>query len=144
MSVDPYKTGLITGNIFREKRDVTGKLVCLVDLILDSRGLKLISPKSRALLKHEIHELILTDEQDAGPDSTVNRISTLGFFEVDNGGIVVVGDKIAVDGRVIGEIAGFDVTHMPNHINIVLKSNKLYRTVELNLSLNQAVTMSPQ
>ena len=61
------------------------------------------------------------------------------FFEVKIGGIVVVGDKVSVGDRVIGEVAGFDVTHMPNHMNIVVKAKE--RT-KLGVKLGEKVVIS--
>lgn len=139
MCKEPYEAGLINRNIFTKKRAIIGELVCLVDLTLESRGLKLIFPYSRAVLANEIHELILTDERDAGPGKTVNRVSVIGFFEVKTGGIMVVGDKVSVGNRVIGEIAGFDVTHMPNHMNIVVKARE---RAKLEVRLGEKVIIS--
>jgi hypothetical protein len=127
--MEPYKAKQISGEIFTEKRKITGEFIALINLTLESRGLKLITPFSRAVLKNEIHEVMLTDEQDASPGKTVNRVSILGFFEVKTGGIIVVGDETLIEKTVIGEVAGFDVTHMPNHMGIIVKARKLYNTL---------------
>lgn len=137
--MEPYKAGMIKGNIFLKKKDVSGKMIALTDLTLDSRGLELIAPHSRAVLEHEIHELILTDEQRAEPSGTVNHIFVVGFFEVTIGGILSVGDWVFADKDAIGRIAGFDVTHMPNHMNIVIKTDKLSKP---KLNLDQEIVIS--
>jgi hypothetical protein len=136
MSKEPYEAGLIKRDIFIKKRDIIGELVALVDLTLESRGLELIVPRSRAVLVNEIHELILTDEKDAGPGKIVNHVSVIGFFEVKTGGIIVVGDKVSAGNKIIGEIAGFDFTHMPNHMNIVIKADTF---AKLDLRLGEKI-----
>jgi hypothetical protein len=128
MSKEPYEAGMIKKDIFIEKRDITGRMVALIDLTLDSRGLELIVPRSRVVLANEIHELLLTDEQDAGPSRIVNHVFVIGFFEIETGGVMVVGDKVKIGNELIGEIAGFDATHMPNHMNVVMKASKYIKS----------------
>jgi hypothetical protein len=95
--------------------------VCVLKHSLESRGLNLILNRSRGIRRHDVHELIVTDEDDAAPGGEVNRIAYIGFVEFSTGGLLVAGQPVAVNGETIGEIAGFDETHMPNHQNIVLK-----------------------
>ena len=125
MSKEPYKAGLIGKDIFIQRRSVAGGLVAVSDLTIGDRGLKLIVPRTRAVLSNEIHELILTDEQDAAPGKTVNRVLVLGFMEVKTGGIIAVGDAVSSAEKMLGEVAGFDETHMPNHMNIVIEAEEL-------------------
>jgi hypothetical protein len=68
-------------------------------------------------------ELISTDETSAQPGAMVNNIGYIAFVELTSGGILLAGDRVEADGKVIGEIAGFDDTHMPNHQNIILRTN---------------------
>ena len=62
---------------------------------------------------------------DAAPGGGADRVSAIAFFEVEQGGLAVVGDEVSVSGAVLGTLAGFDVTHMPNHINVVVKRKSL-------------------
>jgi len=107
-----------------ERKMPSGKVVAVLSGKLPERGLELIRPFSRALLTGEIHELIVTDEERAGPLQTVNRIAYVCFFEIITGGIMLVGDELSIGDARIGTIAGFDETHMPNHLNIVAKSDQ--------------------
>jgi len=125
MSRDPYRAGMIKRDIFLQRRAIVGELVALMDSMLESRGLALISPRSRAVLVNEMHELILTDEQHAGPDKTVNTVLAIGFVEIRTGGVILVGDEVLIGDIVIGKVAGFDVTHMPNHMNIVVAGERV-------------------
>jgi len=131
MDMDPYKRGLIKRVPFAKKRRIFSKLVAIMDMEVKKRGLQLIPSYTRVLLKDEIHELIITDEKDANPDEKVDSISYL-FVEIEKGGVAAVGDKVSLEGKIIGEVAGFDETHMPNHWNIVIKSSKKATGMELN------------
>jgi len=130
--MDPYKINLIKKVPLAKKNRVFSKLVAIMDMEIKKRGLQLIPSYTRALLKNEIHELIITDEKNAGPRKKVNNISYLGFVRIEEGGIVAKGDKVYLEGKIIGEVAGFDETHMPNHLNIIIKSSKKATGIELN------------
>ncbi len=117
---DPYERKLVNHDFYNSKLDITGKFVVVLDGKLDSRGLNLIQPISRAFSQHTIIELIGTDEQDAKPGSTVNNICYIGFVELLNSGVLLTGDKIFWNDTEIGSIAGYDDTHMPNHQNTIV------------------------
>lgn len=130
-TVDPYASGKITTNLYAKKRDVQGPLVVVLDGKLDNRDLSLIAPMSRCLCRGQVHELILTDEAAAKPGTRVQRIAYLGFFAVEQEGVIVSGDELLLNGKLIGHLAGFDETHMPNHLNIVIRTDKRLTGVEL-------------
>ncbi|QGG47748.1 DUF6917 domain-containing protein [Heliorestis convoluta] len=132
---DPYSKGLLKVHPYAKKKDVTGELVAILDGKIENRGLKLIKPISRVLCEDEIHEIIITDEQDAAPGKEVNAIAYLAFFELKGGGVIVTGDEVYLKGKLIGQIAGFDETHMPNHINIIVKSAERYTGMEINAEI---------
>ncbi|MBP2664574.1 MAG: hypothetical protein H6Q71_2522 [Firmicutes bacterium] len=137
---DPYSRNMFGQfNPYFAKRQTTGTLAVVLDGTFDDRGLELISPSSRAVKTSEIHELILSDE-DTGPGKRVNRIAYVGFVEINRGGVIIVGDSVRTDETVIGTVAGFDETHMPNHLNIVLAGNRKTGR-ELQLSVENAITI---
>jgi len=144
MGKDPYKEGLIKKVSKWEKMDVVGKLVLVLDTEMDERGLNLIAPYTRAIPKGEICELLITDEEGAFPGKLVNRVAGIGFLEVKQGGIVVVGDKVFIDRKCLGEVAGFDETHMPNHLNIVVKSSQRAHGVKLGFRPKNKVIFTQQ
>jgi len=113
-------TRFVTLATYAANRPVRGAVVTVLDSTHEARGLKLISTYSRALRKNSIHELIATEETGMGPGDTVDRIAYLAFFEVARGGCVLVGESLFVDGRPAGKVLGFDETHEPNHINIIV------------------------
>jgi hypothetical protein len=105
-------------------RSVAGRIVTVLDATHDSRGIRLIASYSRALPRYSIHELILTDEPDKKPGDKVNHIAYLGFFEVTEGGCLVVGEELSLNNKPIGTLIGFDETHEPNHINIIIQNHE--------------------
>lgn len=128
---DPYITQVAYTKVGEAKRRETkGQLVVVLGTASDNRGLVLIPQLTRVLCKNEIHELMTTDEVDAGPNKTVDRVGAIGFFEVSQGGSVAVGNPIFVKGKQIGKIAGFDETHYPNHYNVVVLSSKRFSGLE--------------
>ncbi len=122
MAKAPYDPNLITPSVYGNRRSVVGEVVALLDITFEDRGLKLIQAMSRAFILNEIHELMITDEEEALPGGIANHISVIAFFEIKQGGVSVVGDEVSVDGKPLGELAGFDLTHMPNHMNVLVRT----------------------
>ncbi|MBS7619966.1 hypothetical protein KEJ21_04890 [Candidatus Bathyarchaeota archaeon] len=120
-----YDPKIVALDVYKDRRPVEGLVVAVLDITFEKRGLKLIDTKSRALAKHEIHELMITDDQEAEPGRVVDRVSALAFFEIEEGGLAVVGDKMILGENLLGRLAGFDLTHMPNHMNILVKSKSI-------------------
>ncbi len=141
--MDPYANGLINKNPFGAKRIIQSSVVAILQLELKERGLKLIQPRSRVLKKNEIHELIVTDEKGAKPGETVNNVDYIAFIEILKGGVMVVGDKVYWNNNLLGIVAGFDNTHMPNHQNIILYSPKISTGKKLNIELEDRILIHP-
>ncbi len=125
MSKPPYDPSRITADVYGDKRPVEGEIVALLHITFKDRGLKLIDTKSRALLRGEIHELMITDEAGAKQGGGADRVTVVAFFEVSTGGLIVAGDDVTVGGRKIGTLVGYDNTHMPNHMDILLRAGTL-------------------
>ena len=139
MNIDPYKAGLIKKNPYYAKKEIVGDLVAILDLILDGREMKLIDPISRALPQYSICELAITDEKTACPGQRVNHVGYLGFMEVKSGGIALVGDTLSINDNSIGKLVGFDTTHSPNHLNIVIQVDEVTTGKHLNLEVGYSV-----
>ncbi len=125
MSKSPYDTSKITPNLYGERSPVEGKVVAILHISFTDRHLKLIEAKSRALLKHEIHEIMITDERKAAPGGSADSGAALCFFEVVKGGLIVAGDSVTVAGHKIGDLVGYDENHMPNHLGVILFTQTL-------------------
>ena len=120
MSKSPYDTKKITSSLYGDRSPVEGRIVAILHVSFKDRGLKLIDTKSRAVLKHEIHEIMITDEKAAAPGGGANSVAAVAFFEIDKGGLIVTGDAVTVAGHKIGDLVGYDENHMPNHLGIIL------------------------
>ncbi len=139
MNLDPYDRGMIKNSPYVKKRVIKGNIIAILDSIIEKRGLNLITPRSRVAKKGEIHELIATEEAEASPGKIVNNVAYVCFFEVSEGGVIVRGDEVYISGKFIGKIAGFDDTHMPNHQNIVLYTDKKKTGLELKINLDENI-----
>ena len=137
---DPYKDGMFSANPYYAKTDIQGGLVVVLDGKLENRGLELITPISRCVLKNEIHELIASDEPGLGAGSKVEKVAYLAFVEITQAGVLTIGDEVLWADRIIGTIAGFDETHMPNHLNIVVRTRERRSGADLKLRLGDSIT----
>ena len=125
---DPYVNQLLDQNLpCREKPPVEAQVNTVLHARADKRGMELCPYPSRAVLKYEIHELIITADE-AGPGKLVNRIAYLCFFEVLNSGMLWVGDRLEINGRTVGTLAGYEFAHMPNHMNIIIQAAEPLQT----------------
>lgn len=100
---------------------VEGRWVAILNHRRESRAMQVTEWQTRAIRRGDIHELMTTPHPSAG--GRVDLVYYLGFAEF-GAGIIAVGDGIWTEGgELLGVIIGFDETHAPNHLNIVLESN---------------------
>lgn len=142
--MDPHASGLVTKNTYSSKRKIQSSVVAVLQLEMEGRGLNLIKPISRAVKKNEIHELIVTDEKEAKPGAVVNQVSYIAFVEISQGGVIVVGDEVYWNNNLLGIVAGFDDTHMPNHQNIILYSPKRLTGKDLSINIEDQIIIQAQ
>lgn len=140
MSPDPYINRLLDQDLpCKAKPPLVAQVNTVLHARAEKRGLELCPFPSRAVVQHEIHELIVTAES-AGPGSVVNRIAYLCFFEALNSGMLWAGDLLEVNGRPFGYLAGYDFAHMPNHMNIIIQAPEPLATgFELGLQPGDAL-----
>ncbi len=120
---------------YTSKRHVQGSLMYVFALRADERWMQLETFPSRALLRGEIHELIVSADSGLQPGARVRDVAYIGFFEVNIGGIAELGDEVWAGGRRLGTLAGFDLTHYPNHLNIVVSADFAATGAELGLDV---------
>ena len=143
-SRDPYLTGQAQGRRDWPHVPLEARFVAVLKDHRDGRGMQLIRARTRAVRRYEIHEFMITDEVDTAlPGNEVTDVSYIAFAEFQTGGMLVEGDKVAVNGEEIGEIAGFDETHMPNHQNIVIRGPKRVTGRELGARLGDVIEFVP-
>lgn len=139
---DPHVEGKIKRAHYSSKTELSARLFAVLDLTTEDRGLSLIPQLSRAVRRGDVLELVCTDEDEAGPALTVDRAAYIGFAEVSEAGLLLCGDMVTVRQEEIGTIAGFDETHLPNHLNVVIRSKRLVTGRELDLPLDELVAFS--
>ena len=116
---DPYIRKKLAFNAYKEKCDLKARVVAVLRGTIHDRDLELIPQPSRAVLQGEIHEVILTDETTS-PGGKVTHVAYVAFLEFLNGGVLLTGDLLSLDGRAVGRLAGFGMSHFPNHMNLVV------------------------
>ena len=131
---DPYARNLVNRGFYHAKPDIRTRVVVVLTGTLDNRGLELIKPISRAFPAGTIIELIGTDEQEAAPGGSAQRIAYLAFVELLDGGVILAGDAVTFKGTQLGTIAGFDDTHMPNHQNTIVRMQTRRSGAEIGLA----------
>lgn len=131
----------LNGNQFYEKRECEGEICVVLHARIDQREMNLMAVPSRAVLKNEIHELISIDEETPSSGIFRTNVAYWGFFEVTVGSVLAISDEVNVGGKIVGRIAGFDQTHMPNHLNILVKVANKATGKELNLRVGDKVSI---
>lgn len=142
MSKEPHAGGILNKYPYADKSDVVGRVVCILDARSENRGMELSIHPSRAVPKGEIHELAVTDDPQANPGKVVDRVAYICFFEVEEGGIILVSDRVTVEGQEAGQVVGFDFTHAPNHLNVLIRTATPMTGSELRLKLGDRVVFS--
>ncbi len=105
------------------KRAILGEVV--TELRASGSGLKLSMDWSRALKVGEIHEIMMTDKP-LSPGDDLSNFTAVAFFEVSQGSHSVIGDKLYLNKVEAGTLVGYEMNHMPNHMNIVfMTKNKI-------------------
>jgi hypothetical protein len=145
-NIDPHlERGLDTESPYVSKRPVEGQVVCVLDAWSERRGMKLEPHSSRAVTAGEIHELAVTDDPAARPEARVDRVAYVGFVEIVRGGVILVGDRVTLGQRELGKVVGFNCTHFPNHMNILVRSVQWQTGRGLGVALEEpAVFIFPQ
>lgn len=143
MGVDPYTSGMITAPPRFAHVSPQGSVVAVLEAMREERGLDLIPQRTRCIRAHEIHEILLTDQPDVKPGAVVNKIASLAFVHFGQGGVLVEGDVLSWRGRTVGGVVGFDETHAPNHMNIVVKTKQRASGLDLGIQLGDDLLFAP-
>ena len=133
--MDPYSTNIDSIIV---KQDLIGRLITVHGTIRRNRGLRPITQKTRAIKMGEIHEVILTDDF-MDNDRIINNAAIIGFVDFLTSGLIKTKDRLYIRNNEIGIVIGFDETHMPNHLNILIYSKKFKAGLDLNLNCGNVV-----
>ncbi len=143
VSLDPHQQRVLdTDDPYVSKRPVEGRVVCVLDARSERRGMQLEPHPSRAIPAGEIHELALTDDPAAGPGARVERVAYVGFVEIVQGGVILVGDRVTLGRHELGRVVGFDCTHFPNHMNILIRGAQWQTGRQLDLAVEELATFA--
>ncbi len=93
---DPHEQKRVTRDHYYQKTELAGRLFAILDWQVTDRNLTLIPHLSRAIRRGEVLEIILTDEKDAQPGDTINRVAYVGFIEMGETGLLVSGDRVKI------------------------------------------------
>lgn len=102
------------------KRELTANVVLVYRHRRAGRGMELSPFNTRCVRRGEIHEIVLTAGDRADGDPVVADVAYLGFAEFQHGGVLVVGDEVTWRGQILGNLLGFDMSHTPNHLNVIV------------------------
>jgi hypothetical protein len=138
-SKEPYEAKMLLKSPKLVRKRLEARFVAVSDSRRENRGSRLIYPRTRCFNKYDVHELMATDEEDLSPGKSFNRSATLGFIEFTESGVVVEGDAVIMGNQKIGKIIGFDETHFPNHMNILIKSAKRISGIERRIHPDDVV-----
>jgi hypothetical protein len=126
--------------LFSEKTKVSCKWVAIMDYTRHDRGIIITAFRTRCFEKNEIHEFIACSNTSL-PDKPIDKVAYLGFGEIIQGGVVEVGDVMYSGKNPIGTIMGFDETHMPNHYNIIIKTDNPLSGFALKIKLSDVFSI---
>jgi hypothetical protein len=115
------------------KRAVEGLLVKILLHRRTERGMSLEPFASRCVRRGEVHELVTTDHLETAPGARIDRVGFLGFAELGCAGVIDRGDAFWIGGARIGTVLGFDACHLPNHYNILIRTDRLLTGGDLGL-----------
>lgn len=104
------------------RQDVSAHWIAILNHRREKRGIVLTPWQTRAIRSGDIHEILTTPQVSRFPHEQIDEVYYLGFA-VFEAGILAVEDELwDKNGTLLGRIIGFDETHAPNHLNILLAS----------------------
>ena len=124
---------------YAANRAVSAEVVTVLRGTTDNRGLKLEAYRSRAVVGGHVHELMVTDQPNAEPNSIVDSVGLIAFVSIVSSGVLLVGSEVMLGERRLGEVVGFDDTHMPNHQNICVRVDEMTDGVQFGVDLESEV-----
>jgi hypothetical protein len=86
-----------------------------------NRGMIASPYHTRCIQQGQIHELVVVLENEEGLIN-LNDAWYLGFIEFKESCVLAKGMSAEIDGQQRGTLIGFDITHIPNHFNILIAS----------------------
>lgn len=113
---ETYDKKINRPSYYGAKRTILGEVITEVNA--SGKGLQLSKNWSRSVLKDEIHEIMIT-RSILSPGDILPEFTAIAFFETTQGSHSVIGDKLYLNDVEVGVLVGYEMNHMPNHMNIV-------------------------
>jgi len=130
------------------KYEVASFVVKLLFHSRTDRAMTLSRWPSRCIPAGQIHELVTTTDRPRAAGDRVDRVGFLGFTQFAAPAVVERGDEVwfvpgAGGSRRIGQVAGFDECHWPNHYNILIDSEELLTAGDIDLRPGDEIRFLP-
>lgn len=140
--IDPVGREHLSG---LDRREAHARIVLVYRHKRHGRGMQLAPYWTRCVRPGDVDELVVTVRGDGSSDdpSLVEDVGYIGFVEFDRGSVVVVGDSVLLGDRPLGTLIGFDETHAPNHLNLVVEARELLSGAELQVAVEDTVRFVP-
>lgn len=121
--------------MFSDKQPVRARWIAVMNHVRTKRCIVLTDFRTRCVQSGEIHEFITCESSTSGVP--IDDVSYLGFAEIVDGGVLQIGDEIQLNDKLAVRILGFDYTHMPNHMNILVVAPNRVTGSEAGLRVGQ-------
>lgn len=135
--MEPYLDNTTKSIIY--KTPVVSSLCSVHGTRRKNRTLKPMVQKTRCIEQGSIHEIIIVEEQKLKEEGVIQDTAYIGFSQFLNGGLLECGDTVYLNNMLLGELAGFDDTHMPNHLNILISRADLTTGMDLKCNFGDLV-----
>lgn len=111
--------------------------VMILGHVRDDRIMKAAAYVTRCVRAGEIHEFVkVPDVADASDQ--YRGAAYVGFAEFRNAAVIHVGQGLWINETLVGKIVGFDETHLPNHMNILIGTPDRVSGVDMGLRVHAA------
>ncbi|WP_128428106.1 Gfo/Idh/MocA family protein [Streptomyces cyaneus] len=97
------------------------------------RGMLLAHAGSACIRAGDIHELVVTREDTDVAGARIDHVAYLGFIEFLDPAMLTRGDTFWIGDRKLGVFAGYDESHLPNHLNLILSADRLVTAEDIDL-----------
>lgn len=114
--------------------DITTRFVAILGHDHRYRGMVASPYQTRCVQQGEIHELIYVYQNKDG-SIDLNHAWYLGFIEFKQGCVLAKGMTMDIAGGHTGTLIAFDMTHAPNHLNILIATDTPQTGVTAGLNI---------
>jgi hypothetical protein len=92
---------------------------------------------TRCVQAGEVHELVAVSAKTLDKGK-YRGASYLGFVTFNGPAVIYVGESLLIHGKQIGVLGGFDYTHFPNHMNILIETEQPANGRTLGITVGQS------